>query len=613
MVRKRWLWVGVIALAVLLVPALLWSGRRPPAPAVEQEGAPPALAAEGNDLQPVDEGQEAPLLVVAEMDAVVTVVDGTTGAVKQALGQAVLAPDASLLYNVEQEAGQTRVQAVEPGTGRIAGEIAFEGSYNLPWVGSLPAGLSPGGRWLVLQRLLWLENGAREAGSRFAVVDLSFDAAPRFVELDGQFEFDAVSDDGTRLYLTEYVVSEYVRSEPLFERNAIRLYDLARGRLEQAVVVTKRSEEEEMSGYRRAAVASPDGTWLYSLYVDDAHSSPFVHVLNLDEGYAVCIDLPGVPAHRALDPMLWGLALSPGGETLYAANASAGMVFEIDTAGLVVRRSVDLESAGAGDTALERLARYLAPVARAKVGVVNPVLLSPNGDTLYALATNGLLALDTADLAVRGEYLTDRKLNSLAVSRDGAALYAVTLEPSRILRVAPETGEIVATLEKQAFWAGILAVGGTPALNGAEPGGSVPAACPVTRPREPTFVPPPPYDTLAGDSGSFWYGSQDLWTSVRSDGTWQALPHGSRGYTQKTFWWQPGYDPQEDPEPDLVVTGRRLDGLALTLESSRATNGFHGDLGSFMLAGIEVPEAGCWEITGRVGDQELSYVVWVAP
>lgn len=80
------------------------------------------------------------------------------------------------------------------------------------------------------------------------------------------------------------------------------------------------------------------------------------------------------------------------------------------------------------------------------------------------------------------------------------------------------------------------------------------------------------------------------------------------------MWWQPGYDWQEEPEPDLVVTGRLLGGgPAAALRASRATNGFQGDYGSFMLAGIQIPEAGCWEITGRAGGAELRYVVWVAP
>ncbi len=99
---------------------------------------------------------------------------------------------------------------------------------------------------------------------------------------------------------------------------------------------------------------------------------------------------------------------------------------------------------------------------------------------------------------------------------------------------------------------------------------------------------------------------------LQSDGTWAQLPHHEAGYTQKLVWWRQGYDWRTEPEPDLTVTGRRLDVAAPTLVVSDATNGYHPDVGSFMLVGIDLPTLGCWEITGQVEDQALSFVVWVA-
>ena len=218
-----------------------------------------------------------------------------------------------------------------------------------------------------------------------------------------------------------------------------------------------------MAGYHKAAVASPGGDWLYSLYLRPRSGIPFVHALNLDKGYAFCIDLPDVRPRQEIRPDLWGLALSPGGETLYVVNGAAGIAHEIDTAGAAVRRSVELEAPGAGSGLLERLLVLLAPVARAKVGVVNPVVLAPDGGTLYALGATGILVVDTEDLEVRGHYLSgyEYHLNSLAVSGDGKALYAVSLEPNRLLRLEPETGKIVAAVAGKGYWSGILAVAGT--------------------------------------------------------------------------------------------------------------------------------------------------------
>lgn len=139
-----------------------------------------------------------------------------------------------------------------------------------------------------------------------------------------------------------------------------------------------------------------------------------------------------------------------------------------------------------------------------------------------------------------------------------------------------------------------------------------PASCSVTVPQGPTFTPPAPYDALGFD-GYFWFGSNSLWMSIPQDGVWAGLPHNSEGYTQKVFWWRDGYVWNEEPEPNLVVTGERLDAKAPPLNVSRATNAYASDIGSAMLVGVDFPTLGCWKITGKYADAKLSFVVWVAP
>lgn len=115
----------------------------------------------------------------------------------------------------------------------------------------------------------------------------------------------------------------------------------------------------------------------------------------------------------------------------------------------------------------------------------------------------------------------------------------------------------------------------------------------------------------------FWFGSDKLWTDLRADGTWQGLPHytpESTSFRQKLFWWRQGYDWLAEPNPFLKVTGRRLDAPAQALASSQANGSYrHEDWESFMVVGIDIPTYGCWQITGRYGDDELTYVVIVAP
>jgi hypothetical protein len=139
------------------------------------------------------------------------------------------------------------------------------------------------------------------------------------------------------------------------------------------------------------------------------------------------------------------------------------------------------------------------------------------------------------------------------------------------------------------------------------------AACPVTPAPQPAFVPPPPYPAVVPAPGEFWYGTADLWTVGRDDGVWRDLPYGDTGYRQKIFWWRQGYNGELEPEPKLTVTGERLDGPAPPLLASRATNAYHSSFHWAMLVGVDIPIAGCWEITGQLDDHTLSFVIWVEP
>jgi hypothetical protein len=141
---------------------------------------------------------------------------------------------------------------------------------------------------------------------------------------------------------------------------------------------------------------------------------------------------------------------------------------------------------------------------------------------------------------------------------------------------------------------------------------AAPASCPTTRPPDPPFVPPAPYPptppSVEGDK--VWYGTNELWTWLDADGTWE-MAHDEHVLFDKSFWWRQGYDWQTETTPRLQVTGRRLDAPAPTVTSSPATNGYEPSMGAFMLLGLELPTGGCWELTGHYHGQSLRFVIWV--
>jgi len=140
-----------------------------------------------------------------------------------------------------------------------------------------------------------------------------------------------------------------------------------------------------------------------------------------------------------------------------------------------------------------------------------------------------------------------------------------------------------------------------------------PASCPVTVPQDPPFSAPAPYSPSAPWPNMFWLGSEHLWTALPTNGVWSDLPNNPEGFTQKIFWWSDLFSLEDEPEPDLLVTGQRLDAKAPLLNVSKATNAFASDIGDAMLVGVDFPTLGCWKITGHYKKTSLDFVVWVAP
>jgi hypothetical protein len=139
-----------------------------------------------------------------------------------------------------------------------------------------------------------------------------------------------------------------------------------------------------------------------------------------------------------------------------------------------------------------------------------------------------------------------------------------------------------------------------------------PDTCHVTQPQTPRLVPPEPYPET-DPSGGFWYGTNELWTDLQPDGRWYSLPKSEAGYGNKLAFWREGYSQTKEPEPEITLSARQLDGDAIVEPVVYGTNAYHPDYGQFMMTGIELPTLGCWEITAEYRDATLSFVVWVTP
>ncbi len=377
-----------------------------------------------------------------------SVMDARSGTRLRDMPFGVSTPDWSVLYTTPWDAEQTIVRALNPLTGQTIRETSVSGRYTLPEMGIAGTfgGLSPNAKWLALERKPGYAIDATDtshARSHLVVLDTAFAQPPKRVELDGNFAFDALSSNGASLYLLETVPRDGTSTPAPGLGYKVRLYDLATGILQPGVVVDKTAIAQTMSGTRQSSVVSADGQWVYSLYLNQA-KGPFIHMLNLDGRFAICVFLPTTGKEDFEKQLLWSLAQTADGRSLYAVNGALGIVAEVDPAQLSVRRSVTIPTTtGSRPALVARVGAWLLPHTSAKRILSGGAALTTDGRTLFIIAEQGLLAVNTADLTLRGRSLAAWPLDSIAASPDGARLYAVSAEKGKLLLLDAATGRMV--------------------------------------------------------------------------------------------------------------------------------------------------------------------------
>lgn len=358
----------------------------------------------------------------------VSVIDSRSHSVERSLPFGTPSNDWTHLYSVTSN---TLVD-LDPQNGATQRTLQLPGYYQLPPVtlSGVPGGLSQDGHWLVLEAFDATPTGVPSA-TRFVLVDTSYSKAVTLIDLAGYFQFDAVSNDGRRIYLVQYVSStEYY----------VRYYDVGAQGLNPTIIFDKSDGSAAMAGVRLSGVASPDGHWLYSVY-NRQDKGAFIHVLSLDDPLAFCIDLPGSGYSTSTEGFHWSLALSPDGSHLYAANGAMGIVADVNTGGNnlpSITRTVHIDSNG------PTASIFAQDVQAKEFGAYDGAVLTPDGRTLVIAGATGVVWLDTATLHAQSRQLMNWTVWSLAMSPAGNMLYVVS--DSGMIAEMSMTGPHLATI-----------------------------------------------------------------------------------------------------------------------------------------------------------------------
>lgn len=348
------------------------------------------------------------------------------------------APDDGWAHLITATLGQstTTVEDLRAERGFDGHGREVAGFWRLPTVGldPVPAGLSADGSTIVLVEA---DTGAATTGSsRFAVLSRTLDQDARVIELPGAFEFDAVSPNGSLLYVVEHLPG------PPAGHYQVRVVETATGVLRPDVIVDKLDAGEAMAGWPVAQSRRPDGM-VFTLYRGTEH--PFIHALDSTDAWAVCLDLPATGAGDANAALDWGLTPAPDGHDILAINATLGLAVDVDPTEFVVRRSVTFDpSAALGITLAKFGHQPSGPVGRR-------VVTAPDGDSIYAAGAGGIVRIDSSDLHVTGRFVEGAAVDAMAVTPDGAMIYALMSAGGRIAKLDARSGKILGRVPSDGF------------------------------------------------------------------------------------------------------------------------------------------------------------------
>ncbi|HEY4346708.1 MAG TPA: hypothetical protein VGM80_03900 [Gaiellaceae bacterium] len=212
----------------------------------------------------------------------------------------------------------TALEAIGLSGGTVRGWLDVKGSWGIPTVtyDGTTGGLSRDGTTLVLAATSPYTCTAHRCsltGSTFAVYSAKSLRLRERVQLKGIFSFDALSPDGNRLYLIQYLAS------PGLSKYVVRAYDLGRERLLPGTIADRTQRGWKMQGQPMTRVASVGGRFVYTLYANQG-GYPFVHALDTVRGVAHCVGLPWHGSQAGFAGMR--LSLRGDGRTLEVSDPS---------------------------------------------------------------------------------------------------------------------------------------------------------------------------------------------------------------------------------------------------------------------------------------------------
>jgi hypothetical protein len=225
--------------------------------------------------------------------------------------------DGSVNFVALNAGANTRITALSAAGDESAPSLTLRGEYGIATLtqSGLTGGLFHVGSAFVAQSL------GLKSTSSFVVIGTK-DLVPRqTIKLKGTFGFDALSPDGSKLYLIQHTSTQDI------QHYIVRAYNLKTHKLLKGRVADKAQKSWVMQGWAVDRVTTSDGRWAYTLYTNPG-GYPFVHALDTVRGVAHCIGVPWRGDQN--EPWNMRLALNDDGRSLAVNQKYGGTFVSID-------------------------------------------------------------------------------------------------------------------------------------------------------------------------------------------------------------------------------------------------------------------------------------------
>lgn len=234
-------------------------------------------------------------------------------------GPGVLSKDGALRFVASKAGANTLVSAISTKDGSVVRTRMFAGQVGVPALlpGKPAEGLSRDGGTFVLQTMGFAPK------TQFAIVRTADLQPVDSFTLNGTFAFDALSPNGSMLYLIQH------RTISDVEHYIVRGYDLEAHTLLPGRIADKTQKSWVMQGWAVNRTTTPSGRWVYTLYANPG-GYPFIHALDTVRGVAHCIGVPW-PATEANQEAVFNFSLALKGKSLVVERPGGVPYRYVDT------------------------------------------------------------------------------------------------------------------------------------------------------------------------------------------------------------------------------------------------------------------------------------------